>query len=57
MSQTILGVAVLVVGLAGIAFNDWLASSYLTLNRWAFSLETSFSSEAFALASFSSADR
>jgi hypothetical protein len=42
MFQTILGVAILLVGLAGLVFNQRLASSHRDFTRWAFGLETSF---------------
>jgi hypothetical protein len=42
MLQTILGVAILLVGLAGLAFNRRLASFQKHFSRWAFGLETSF---------------
>jgi hypothetical protein len=42
MFQTILGIVVLLVGLAGLVFNERLASFQTDFNRWAFGLETSF---------------
>jgi len=42
MFQTILGLAILVVGLAGLVFNERLASSHRDFTRWALGLETSF---------------
>lgn len=43
MFQTTLGVAISLVGLAGILFNKQVARSYKDFHRWAFSLEISFS--------------
>jgi len=43
MFQTILGIAVLLVGLTGVVFNGRLASFHRNFNRWAFGLELSFS--------------
>jgi hypothetical protein len=43
MFQTILGIVVLVVGLAGVVFNRRLASAHRDFNRWALGLELSFS--------------
>ncbi len=42
MVQTILGVAILLVGLAGVVFNERVARSYRVFTRWAFGLELSF---------------
>ena len=42
MLQTILGVAILLVGLAGLVFNERVASFHRDFTRWAFGLETSF---------------
>ena len=39
MFQTILGVVILLVGLAVIVFNERLASSQRDFNRWALGLE------------------
>jgi len=39
MFQTILGIVILLVGLAGIVFNERLASSHRAFNRWALGLE------------------
>ena len=38
MLQTILGFTVLIVGLAGVLFNERLAKSHITFNRWALGL-------------------
>jgi hypothetical protein len=42
MFQTILGIAVLFVGLAGVVFNERLASFHRDFTRWAFGVETTF---------------
>jgi len=42
MFQTIVGVVIFLVGLAGLAFNERLASFHRDFTRWAFGLETSF---------------
>jgi hypothetical protein len=42
MFQTILGIVILLVGLAGIVFNDRLARSERDFNRWALGLELYF---------------
>jgi hypothetical protein len=42
MFQSILGVAVLLIGLAGVLFNKRLAASHRAFSRWAFGLDTSF---------------
>ena len=39
MVQTILGSVILLVGLAGVVFNERLASSHRDFNRWALGLE------------------
>ena len=39
MFQTILGIVILLVGLAGVVFNERLASSQRDFNRWALGLE------------------
>jgi hypothetical protein len=39
MFQTILGIVILLFGLAGIVFNERLASSQRDFNRWALGLE------------------
>lgn len=39
MIQTILGVAVLFVGLAGVVFSERLGKSSIAFNRWALGLE------------------
>ena len=39
MLQTILGFTVLIVGLAGVLFNERLAKSHIAFNRWALGLE------------------
>jgi hypothetical protein len=41
MFQTILGIVILLVGLAGIVFNERLASYQRDFNRWALGLELS----------------
>ena len=41
MFQTILGIVILLVGLAGVVFNERLASSYRDFNGWALGLELS----------------
>ena len=42
MFQTILGIVILLVGLAGVVFNRRLASAHRDFNRWALGLELSF---------------
>jgi len=42
MFQTILGIVILVVGLAGIVLNERLARFHRDVNRWALGLELSF---------------
>jgi len=42
MFQTIPSLAILLVGLAGLVFNERLASSHRDFTRWALGLETSF---------------
>jgi hypothetical protein len=42
MFQTIVGVVIFLVGLAGLVFNERLASFHRDFTRWAFGLETSF---------------
>jgi len=42
MFQTILGFAVLLVGLAGVVFNERLASSHRAFTRWAFGFDPYF---------------
>jgi hypothetical protein len=39
MIQTILGFAVVLVGLAGVAFHERLASSHRAFTRWAFGVD------------------
>jgi len=41
--QTILGIVILVVGLAGIVFSECLARFHRDFSRWALGLELSFS--------------
>ncbi len=45
MLQTTLGVAVLLVGLAGIVFSERVAQSQIRFNRWALGLEPLISEE------------
>ena len=42
MFQTILGMVILLVGLAGLVFSERLASFHRDFTRWAFGLETFF---------------
>ncbi len=42
MFQTILGIVVLLVGLAGVVFNERLTSSHKDFNGWALGLDLSF---------------
>jgi len=41
MFQTILGIVILLVGVAGLVFSERLASFHRDFTRWAFGLETS----------------
>jgi hypothetical protein len=50
--QTILGIVILIVGLAGNVFNERLARFHRDFGRWALGLELSFAPDGVAQALF-----